>query len=158
MSFLKKNTRPKKGALLAEIKEGLSALEVGFWLFLLLLVAGGYLYVALEEIRIAWLPSYCLLHEATGLLCPACGGTRALGELLQGNFALAFRYNPFFILLLPFFLYFFAAVSLLVWHPYRSLSQLYLRPLWIWLLLFLLLLFVITRNFPSLDYLGYPWQ
>lgn len=33
------------------------------------------------------------------LLCPSCGGTRAVFNLFSGNFSVAFHYNQFFVLL-----------------------------------------------------------
>ena len=35
-----------------------------------------------------------------GYLCPACGGTRAVYNFLSGNFAKAFSYNPYIVLIL----------------------------------------------------------
>lgn len=35
----------------------------------------------------------CPFHEATGMYCPACGATRALGALLSGQPMLAIRSN-----------------------------------------------------------------
>jgi hypothetical protein len=46
----------------------------------------------------------CPFRAATGLLCPGCGMTRALYQLLHLHFGLALRENPF-ILVLPPFLY-----------------------------------------------------
>jgi hypothetical protein len=40
------------------------------------------------------MPRLCLFHHLTGLACPACGTTRALLLLLQGDFAGAARLNP----------------------------------------------------------------
>lgn len=39
----------------------------------------------------------CWFRKLTGLACPGCGGTRAVGALLRGDVAAAFRHN----LLLP---------------------------------------------------------
>lgn len=36
----------------------------------------------------------CLFHAMTGLYCPGCGGTRAVGYLLQGRLLLSLRYHP----------------------------------------------------------------
>lgn len=36
----------------------------------------------------------CVLLQATGLYCPACGGTRATYDLLHGDVAGAFARNP----------------------------------------------------------------
>jgi hypothetical protein len=43
----------------------------------------------------------CLFHEATGLLCPGCGATRALAALLHGHLAEAMHWNALIVLLLP---------------------------------------------------------
>jgi len=37
----------------------------------------------------------CVFHRMTGLLCPGCGTTRALHQLLHGHVAAAFQLNPF---------------------------------------------------------------
>ena len=37
----------------------------------------------------------CLLHSATGLYCPGCGGTRAVKALLRGRLLLSLFYHPF---------------------------------------------------------------
>ena len=43
----------------------------------------------------------CPLHQATGLECPGCGTLRALHALTHGHLAEAWRFNAFFITLLP---------------------------------------------------------
>jgi hypothetical protein len=44
----------------------------------------------------------CPFFEATGLLCPGCGGTRALAALLRGDVMGAWRLNGLVVALLPF--------------------------------------------------------
>ncbi|MDY6351438.1 MAG: DUF2752 domain-containing protein [Lachnospiraceae bacterium] len=39
----------------------------------------------------------CIFHEVTGLYCPGCGGTRALGFLLHGHPLLSLWYHPLVI-------------------------------------------------------------
>ncbi len=39
----------------------------------------------------------CVFHEVTGLYCPGCGGTRAVGALLQREVVLSFFYHPIVI-------------------------------------------------------------
>nr|WP_245833989.1 DUF2752 domain-containing protein [Streptomyces aidingensis] len=41
----------------------------------------------------------CPFHWATGLLCPACGGTRMAYDLMHGDFAAAFHDNAALLLL-----------------------------------------------------------
>lgn len=48
-----------------------------------------------------WMPQ-CMFHFLTGWECPACGNQRALHQLLHGNLEMAFRYNPFLILSIPY--------------------------------------------------------
>ena len=43
----------------------------------------------------------CPIYAATHLLCPGCGSTRALYELLHGHLAGALHYNAMFTLLAP---------------------------------------------------------
>lgn len=37
----------------------------------------------------------CFFHLATGYYCPGCGGTRAVKELLKGDFLHSLYYHPF---------------------------------------------------------------
>ena len=41
-----------------------------------------------------WFYPPCVFNLLTGLLCPGCGGTRALHALLHGDVAGAFAFNP----------------------------------------------------------------
>jgi len=42
----------------------------------------------------------CPFHLLTGLYCPACGATRALHQLAQGNFTAALRLNALVVIVL----------------------------------------------------------
>ncbi len=43
----------------------------------------------------------CPIRQYLGLLCPGCGGTRAVMALLHGRFAEAWHSNALLVLLLP---------------------------------------------------------
>src|SRR5213594_2849367 len=68
----------------------------------------------------------CVFHSLTGLACPGCGSLRALHNLLLGNFAAAFRLNPFVITVLP--------LVLGMWLVGGDGAFSRLRPVWIWLI------------------------
>lgn len=65
--------------------------------FLVLLVVAGVLFSAELAALVREVSPGCWFRRLTGLSCPGCGGTRAVGALLSGDVVAAFRYN----LLLP---------------------------------------------------------
>jgi uncharacterized protein DUF2752 len=82
----------------------------------------------------------CVFHSITGLACPGCGSLRAVHNLLHGEFAAAFRLNPLMMILLP------AAGG--AWLARREAAFTALRPVWIWVVLSVILLFSVLRNLP----------
>ena len=50
----------------------------------------------------------CPFYALTGHLCPGCGATRAIAELLHGHVAAALHFNAAMTLLLPVLLWYFA--------------------------------------------------
>jgi hypothetical protein len=82
----------------------------------------------------------CVFHSITGLACPGCGSLRAVHNLLHGEFAAAFRLNPLMMVLLP-------AVAGM-WLARREAAFTALRPVWIWVVLSVILLFSVLRNLP----------
>ena len=50
----------------------------------------------------------CPFYALTGHLCPGCGATRAVAELLHGHVAAALHFNAAVTLLLPALLWYFA--------------------------------------------------
>ena len=135
-----------------------SYLEKGLLVFMILVAAGGFFFVVCEPFREMIRPTHhCLLHETTGLLCPACGGTRAMMYLLRCDLLMAIRYNPLMVALLPVFLYALTRLTKIVLARNRSLAQIQLSPFWAWSLLALVIIFLIARNIPYFNYLWYPW-
>lgn len=75
----------------------------------LLLRAAAPVLVLLGGIALLWRfppTSYsfyprCAIHHYFGVLCPGCGGTRALAALVHGHLREALRLNALVILLLP---------------------------------------------------------
>ncbi|HZE39996.1 MAG TPA: DUF2752 domain-containing protein [Stackebrandtia sp.] len=59
----------------------------------------------------------CVFHLATGLDCPACGGTRMAFDLLHGNLSAAWRDNAVLLLAAPALL---AAYGRWTWEGFRG--------------------------------------
>ena len=91
---------------------------------------------AFDPMRVSLFPP-CPLHQYTGLWCPGCGTTRAMHQLLHGNVAAAFRFNPLAISLLP----------VIGYLAIRREEQV-MKPVWIWTLLGVVVAFGVLRNIP----------
>lgn len=53
------------------------------------------IFIIIKVNLIYLLPS-CLINKTFGILCPSCGGTRCIINLLQGNFLESFNNHPIF--------------------------------------------------------------
>ena len=69
--------------------------------------------------RYAFYPE-CPFHAWTGLLCPGCGGTRAIAALLRGDLMAAWQLNSLVVALLPFALAYGAVVAMRTWRGERA--------------------------------------
>ena len=71
------------------------------WLSGSVVLVAGWIVYRFPPATTPWYPR-CLFHMLTGLDCPGCGGTRAVYQLLHGNFSDAFKLNPLlFVFLIP---------------------------------------------------------
>jgi hypothetical protein len=87
----------------------------------------------------------CPFRALTGLLCPGCGTTRAIHQLLHGNLVAAVTLSPLLVLISPTLGY--ALVSTLVLAARdRPLPVPMIHSLWIWVLLMSIVLLWIIRN------------
>lgn len=83
----------------------------------------------------------------TGCYCPGCGSLRAIHQLTRGHPAAAFGLNPLMVLSLPFLGYYFASNAARAITG-RPLKTFFIRPVFIWALLGLVLVFWVMRNVP----------
>jgi hypothetical protein len=97
-----------------------------------LVVAFGLLYFY-DPAGVHLFPS-CPFHTLTGLYCPGCGSTRAIHQLLHGDFLQALSLNPLMVISLP-------ILALLCFRPKWAY-----RPSVAWCALALLVSYGILRN------------
>ena len=99
---------------------------------------------------------FCIFKVTTGLYCPGCGGTRAVGELLSFHPLKSFKINPIPIILIIYISYYevswiqalFAGKTVFIeTKQYRIISYV----LSILLAVFIVLFFII-RNFLLVKY------
>src|SRR5204863_3116225 len=93
----------------------------------------------------------CWFYRSTGLLCPGCGGLRALHQLSHGHVLEALRLNTALVAGLPF-------VAVYAWRRFLGGAQ--SRGAWlgktkalVWAAGALLMLFAVLRNLPPFDWL-----
>ncbi|MBC7912090.1 MAG: DUF2752 domain-containing protein [Pyrinomonadaceae bacterium] len=108
-----------------------------------IVAAGSYLFLFDPASGVGY-PS-CPFRALTGFDCPGCGSLRGLHQLLHGNLAAAFAFNPLMALSAPFVGYSFLSYALLALRG-RSLPRVFLPARVIWLLLLLVVSFGIVRN------------
>jgi len=78
-----------------------------------LLIAGAAYLFFFEPGKTGFFP-LCPFRFLTGFTCPGCGGTRALHQILHGNFETAFTLNPLLLIAIPFLLFFLIRYSVIV--------------------------------------------
>ncbi len=96
--------------------------------------------------KVPFLPS-CLLYEHTGVHCPGCGITRASRSMMQGELALALRYNPLVVILSPLLIAWFV-IEITYWIQKRNYEFARLKPLYIKVIFTVVVVWFITRNIP----------
>lgn len=83
----------------------------------------------------------------TGLYCPGCGSLRAVHQLLHGHLFAALDLNPLMVLTTPYLIYSFISYTSPVILG-QQISQIYVKPAWIWLFLKVVLVYWVLRNIP----------
>ena len=61
------------------------------------------LYLIIKSPLIEMVPN-CWINETFGMLCPSCGATRCLINLVKGNIINAFKFHPVFFLTIMYLL------------------------------------------------------
>ena len=113
-------------------------------LVFLALAAGGAVLFLFDPSQHAFYP-FCYFYRTTGLLCPGCGGLRAVHQLLHGHFLTAFRLNALFVSSTPFLGWFGVrcVIARLQKQPPPAI-----RPAWLWTAFALMVIFGVARNLP----------
>lgn len=89
----------------------------------------------------------CPFFGLTGWHCPGCGTLRALHQLLHGNIAAAFGFNPYAMTALPAIAYSLSAEALRA-YALPAPPRIFIPARWIWALLAAITAFWILRNLP----------
>lgn len=114
--------------------------------FTILFLALTYLYLVSPELRDLVRPHQCLFNQLTGMLCPACGGTRAMIHLFNGKIKLALNSNSLAVFSLPLAFYSVFTVFRLAFDRRFTPADIRIAPVWIWSIFFAVVIFWIIRN------------
>lgn len=103
------------------------------------------LYGFITSQYLEMIPS-CWIHRETGLLCPACGGTRCLISLLKGNWIKAFfSHTIFFIGIL--YLFIINVVYIINLNREKKIATwMYPKYWYVFVFTILLIIYTIIRN------------
>lgn len=87
----------------------------------------------------------CPVRTLTGWLCPGCGSQRAIHQLLHGNLAVSFHYNPLF---LPALFYGGIALGISILDPakWQPVMERYYGVTAAYVSLGIILIFTVLRN------------
>lgn len=101
------------------------------------------LFYALVDVDSGLMPR-CPIKALTGFDCPGCGSQRMIHALLHGDFAGAWRRNPFLIVMIPVML---AALVAELWRKrFPRLNRVILSPASIALIIAATAIWTICRN------------
>ena len=101
------------------------------------------LFYALVDVDSGLMPR-CPIKELTGFDCPGCGSQRMIHALLHGDFAGAWRQNPFLIVMIPVML---AALVAELWRKrFPRLNRVILSPASIAVIIAATAIWTICRN------------
>lgn len=119
----------------------------GLWPALLTLLASAIIVILfLRDPALSRFYPICLFHSMTGLLCPGCGSSRAVHQLLHGHIATAFKCNAILVVSIPIVAFLFLRHSL--YRRSRPPKPAPLRGVYLVVAALVLLLFAIFRNLP----------
>lgn len=88
----------------------------------------------------------CPFHALTGLHCAGCGSLRTMSCLAKGDIGAAWGKNKFTMLCMPFILWWFIAYGAKCFKI--RFPAIFIKPVWIWLLLVAIIMFTVLRNIP----------
>jgi hypothetical protein len=111
-----------------------------------LLVAGAAYVFMFEPGRSGFFP-ICLFRYFTGFTCPSCGITRALHQVLHGDFLTAFTLNPLLLIAIPFLLFALVRYSVTVLRGGVPRPNTLPAP-YVYAIFFIVVSFWIFRNTP----------
>ena len=111
-----------------------------------LIIAGAAYLFFFEPGKSGFFPG-CPFRLLTGFLCPGCGTTRALHQILHGHFDTAFTLNPLLLLAIPFAVFAFIRYSVIVMRGGVPRPNALPAPV-VYAIFFIILSFWIFRNTP----------
>lgn len=107
-------------------------------LSLKLILTGLVLYMFVELI-LSGIGLPCLIRKTFNLYCPGCGTSRFIMAVLEGEYFLAFLYNPLLILFIPSFITF---IFMKKGKARRNLVK---------IMIIIILGYFVLRNLPALS-------
>ena len=117
-----------------------------FLCLLILAVWGMFFFFPATDDSPGSLYPRCPFHALTGLHCAGCGSLRTMSCLAKGDIEAAWNKNKLTILCMPFMFWWFIAYGARCFKI--RFPAVFIKPVFIWLLLAAIIMFTIVRNIP----------
>lgn len=111
-------------------------------------IATGCAYAAFNDPETKQIFPTCGFYAATGMYCPGCGMTRAVGNLVQGDVLRAFRFNAMLVVAIPILLYLYIWWTTWAFSGRELPTLKFSKPI-IYLIVAFVVIFSIGRNIPG---------
>ena len=87
-----------------------------------------------------------MIREYLGILCPGCGGTTCVSNILRGNFIEAAKANIIIFIAIMYFIILNIVYIINTFKKKQILKFIYLKEKYVYVWLFMYLIFEIVRN------------
>lgn len=88
----------------------------------------------------------CMIREYFGILCPGCGGTTCVINILKGNFIEAAKANIIIFIAIIYFIMFNIIYIINTFKKNKVFKFMYIKESYVYAWLFMYLIFEIVRN------------
>lgn len=112
---------------------------------LIIILVVSCLYIFVNSDMLNMVPK-CMIKQTLGILCPGCGGTTCVANILKGNFIEAARANIMIFIAIIYAIILNIVYIINTFKKNKILKFIYMKEIYVYVWLFVYLIFEILRN------------